>query len=346
MNNTLFYDDHEKIVKDRAYSFYESPEGLKKSVLSYANAGATSLFTTAEDLTKWANNFYTIKAGNASVIKQMHQRGILNKGDTITYAFGQAISKYKGVKIVSHSGGDAGYRSFLLRFPEQKYSIVVLSNFGSFNPGSLAYKIADIGLKDILKNEQKEEVKVANGKFKVSEALLKLYEGEYQLTPEMIITFKIDKGELTAQATGQPVIALTASSESDFFFDAAGIKVSFPKVIDNTVNQFTLYQGGQTIVAPRMKSFDLKSISLASYVGKYYSSELQTSYDIELKDSNLRAVHIRHEPTDLSIVGKDAFSTDTWFMSKIDFTRGQTGEVDGLKVSSGRVKNVTFKKVP
>ena len=57
MKSTLFYDDHEKIVKNRAYSYHEA-NGYKKSVLSYANVGATSLFTTAEDLSLWALNFW------------------------------------------------------------------------------------------------------------------------------------------------------------------------------------------------------------------------------------------------------------------------------------------------
>jgi hypothetical protein len=345
MNNTLFYDDHEKIVKGRAYSFHESPEGLKKSVLSYANAGATSLFTTAEDLAKWANNFYTMKVGNAKVMKQMEERGILNKGDTTTYAFGQAISKYKGIKTVSHSGGDAGYRSHLLRFPEQKYSIVVLSNMGSFNPGGMAYEIADVCLKGTLKDEAKKvEPKKDDGTFKVSEALLKLYEGQYQLTPEMIVTIKIDNGKLTAQATGQPPFPLTPNSETDFVFDPAGIKVTFPKPMDNIVNQFVFYQGGQTMVAPRVKPFDPKSVDLASYVGTYYSPELQTSYEIELKNNLLTATHIRHEPTELTMTGTDIFSTDAWYMSKIEFVKAADSKVTGFKVSSGRVKNVRFVK--
>jgi CubicO group peptidase (beta-lactamase class C family) len=157
MEHTLFYDDHEKIVKNRAYSFHDSPDGLKKSVLSYAVAGATSLFTTAEDLTKWSDNFQTMKVGNPGVMKQMEERGILNNGDTLSYAFGQSISRYRGLKAISHSGGDAGYRSFLLRFPEQKYSIAVLSNDASFIPGQLAYQIADVYLKEYLKAPEKKE---------------------------------------------------------------------------------------------------------------------------------------------------------------------------------------------
>ena len=347
MDRTLFYDDHEKIVRDRAYSYNESPQGLKKSVLSYANAGATSLFTTAEDLTKWSDNFYKMKVGNKAVMKQMEERGILNKGDTISYAFGQDISKYKGVKTVAHSGGDAGYRTFLLRFPEQRYSIVVLSNLGSFNTGSLAYKIADIYLKNHLTEEAKpSEEKPANssgGAVAVKESILKLYEGQYQLNSEMMVAVKLDNGKLTAQATGQPMIPLTATSETEFVVEGYGIKIAFKKS-DKPASEFTLYQGGQTIVAPKVKPFDPKSIDIKSYAGTYYSPELQTRYDIVFKNDTLIVNHIRHEPVPMTAIAKDAFTTNAWFMSKIDFDRNAQSEITGFKASSGRVQNVRFLK--
>ena len=73
MNKTLFYDDHEKIVKNRAYSYYRSPNGYRKAVLSYANAGATSLFTTVEDLGLWALNFENPVVGTKETIAKNAQ---------------------------------------------------------------------------------------------------------------------------------------------------------------------------------------------------------------------------------------------------------------------------------
>ena len=148
MTNTLFYDNCEKLVKNRAYSFYEDSTGFKKSNLNYSNVGATSLFTTAEDLCQWSRNFENPVVGDKDIINRMNIRGVLNKGDTITYAMGQDISKYKGLKLIAHGGADAGYRSFLGRFPDQKFSVNVLSNLASFDPGGMALKIADIYLKD------------------------------------------------------------------------------------------------------------------------------------------------------------------------------------------------------
>ncbi|MDX1286002.1 MAG: serine hydrolase domain-containing protein, partial [Draconibacterium sp.] len=112
MNSTLFYDNHEKIVKNRAYSYKGFRNNPIKSVLSYANAGATSLFTTVEDISLWAANFEEPVVGNQQIFAKMEERAILNNGDTISYAYGQSIGKYKGLKTITHGGADAGYRTF------------------------------------------------------------------------------------------------------------------------------------------------------------------------------------------------------------------------------------------
>jgi CubicO group peptidase (beta-lactamase class C family) len=83
MNNTLFYDDHEKIVKNRAYSYNSSSDGYKKSVLNYANVGATSLFTTVEDLALWSMNFSNLTVGDSTIVNKMNTTAILNNGKTM-----------------------------------------------------------------------------------------------------------------------------------------------------------------------------------------------------------------------------------------------------------------------
>ncbi len=43
---------------------------------------------------------------------------MLNNGDTLDYAFGININKYKGEKRISHSGSIGGYRSLIQSFPD------------------------------------------------------------------------------------------------------------------------------------------------------------------------------------------------------------------------------------
>jgi len=154
MNNTHFHDDHEHLVPNRAYSYFphaEASSGFRKGVLNFANVGATSLFTTVEDLAKWSNNFDTAHVGGLSVIKTMLESGGLNDdgqewSTPAAYAFGLFLGEYRGLTNISHSGGDAGFRSMLNRFPEQHFAVVILSNFANFEPFDVSFAVAELYL--------------------------------------------------------------------------------------------------------------------------------------------------------------------------------------------------------
>lgn len=196
MKNTLFFDDHERVVENRAYSYHQGSNGYKKSVLSYANAGATSLFTTVEDLSLWARNFENVKVGNDNVMKIMNSKYVLNNGDTIDYAFGQVINKYKGLNSYAHSGGDAGFRSFLLRFPDQHTSISIFSNSAQFPVGSLAYQLAELYLAADLKPDTKPveppaEAPPAEPPFDPKTVTLADFTGSY-FSPELETTYHFE----------------------------------------------------------------------------------------------------------------------------------------------------------
>ncbi len=195
MKNTLFYDDHERLVENRAYSYHQGSNGFKKSVLSYANAGATSLFTTVEDLQLWASNFENMKVGNDNVMKIMNSKYVLNKGDTIDYAFGQVINKYKGLNAYSHGGADAGYRTYFLRFPDQHTSIVVFSNHAQFPVGDMAYQLADLYLASEIKtekpNDSPQDQPPPQAPFDPASVKLADYTGVYY-SPELETTYTFE----------------------------------------------------------------------------------------------------------------------------------------------------------
>jgi CubicO group peptidase (beta-lactamase class C family) len=344
MTNTLFYDDHEKIVKHRAYSFNVTSNGLKKSVLSYANAGATSLFTTAEDLAKWSENFHSMKVGNVRVMKQMNERAVLNKGDTTSYAFGQVIGNYKGQTTISHGGADAGYRSHLLRFPDQRYTFIVLSNFSSSNPHRIAHTIADIYLKDILIEQKEAAAAVKEPELQVSEEILKLYAGKYELATQ-IVTFSVERGKLIVTPPGSGPLTLTARSDSEFYVSAADATIIFNSNAGNKADAFQFTQGSFTANGVRLKEDDLSLTKLSDYTGVFYSPELETRYTIALDNDALVASHIRHDNIRLTLTSPDLLTSTTWFMQNIKFVRNENGEITGLRCSSGRVKNVWFEKV-
>ena len=151
MTNTHFHDDHEMILKHRAYS-YQTVENdrFKHAVNNTTALGSSSLYSTVEDLAKWILNFDDVRIGGQTVVEQMHQRGVLNNGEQINYAFGLNIGEYRTLRTVGHSGSWRGFRSHLMRFPDQKFGVVILCNLDTFNPLSLAEKVAGLYLADAL----------------------------------------------------------------------------------------------------------------------------------------------------------------------------------------------------
>ena len=101
MTNTHFHDDHEMIVKNRAYSYLPvKDDGFKNAVNNLTALGSSSLYSTVEDLSKWILNFDDAQIGGQAVIEQMHQRGVLNNGEQISYAFGLDIGEYRALQTV------------------------------------------------------------------------------------------------------------------------------------------------------------------------------------------------------------------------------------------------------
>ncbi len=349
MTNTLFYDDHEKIVKNRAYSFYSDGNGYKKSVLNYANVGATSLFTTVEDLSLWAMNFESPKTGNREIIEQMNERGILNNGDTISYALGQDIGKYKGLKLISHGGADAGYRTWLGRFPDQKFSVIVFSNDASFNPGGLALKIADIYLKDKLVSAEtkvKDNPSASEGdRVIVDNDLLSSYCGQFEFQPGIIVNITLEGSKLFVESGEVPKTQLNPVSSTEFTIPSMNARLTFLKEENGVVNKFNLIFSGQERVIPRVKPFDVNAVNLSEYLGDFYSPELSTTYSIVLDGGKLVAKHPRLSDTELKPVKQDFFSSGRWSFNQIEFVRDNKNNIAGFRVTSSRARNVRFDKL-
>ncbi len=136
---------------------------------------------------------------------------------------------------------------------------------------------------------------------------------------------------------------MTPTSDVEFTFVQAGIRIVFERGDNNKVNQFTLFQGGQEMVCKRLGTFDEGTVDLSIYEGNYYSEELMTTYMIRLEENKLVAKHQRHDDVGLDPIQGDQFTANVWFMGLVEFVR--EGEaISGMKVTNGRVRNLWFEK--
>lgn len=352
MSNTQFYDNQEGIVKGRAYSFHRTPGTFgptmfSKSILSYGNVGATSLFTTINDMAKWVDNFRAPQA--QAVMKQMLERGRLTKGDTLPYAFGLMHGTYKGLAYYGHDGADAGFRSSLLYFPKEEYGFIVLSNQAEFNPPKKNLEMADLYLKSFIREEKPapKPATASAGEYKLDSTLFRLYTGSFSLNemPAFVLKFWRDGARYYLQGTGQPPAEMFPSSDSTFFLKVVKASVVFHKSKDGKVDRITLKQNGDH-PGTRVKSGETEAIPPAQYAGQYYSPELETLYTIALKDNALKLRHVHHGESDLTISAKDKLTSPWWFVGNIDIVRDGAGAITGMKMSNGRVRNLWLKKMP
>jgi CubicO group peptidase (beta-lactamase class C family) len=168
MNNTLFYDDHEQIVKNTAYSYELKNGQYKKMNLNYSNVGPAGVFTTVEDLCNWTKNFEQPKVGDKEIIDRFNQSSTFDNGQRVLFSIvdgdssfhskGQFTRNYRGVGVYNHSGHLAGFRSFLMRMPDKHLSIITLSN----DEHNEAFKNANSISEFYLKNELKSKPAVSN----------------------------------------------------------------------------------------------------------------------------------------------------------------------------------------
>lgn len=345
MSNSFFYDDHEKIVKNRAYSYYTDSIGIKKSVMNYSSVGATGLFTTVEDLSRWSINFSNIKVGDATIINKMNTPAVLNNGETFGGALGQFVGEYKGLKEIQHGGLHAGYRSYLTRFPDEGLALVVLSNSAEFNPVDMAHKVLGIYLKDKIRVEPKMKEENPFEKITINQKILNTYVGDFELQKEYILTITEENSRLSFKSTGQPISTLIALSNTEFKLKDIEAKIEFVTNEENNVESIKIHQGGQIMNAPRIKKLDKTSVNLSEFSGEFYSEELSTTYNFNVVNGNLVAKHKRLSDFNLNLIKKDVFIGDTQFFGQIEFIRNNDAAVTGCKVSNSRVRNLFFEKV-
>jgi CubicO group peptidase (beta-lactamase class C family) len=348
MIHTFFRDDHTVIVKNNAYG-YESEKGgpFRLGLTNFDTAGATSLHTTVEDLALWDENFYHPRVGGASFPEQMLQRGKLNKGETLDYALGLVVGKYKGQPTVDHDGADAGYRSDMTRFPEQHFSVAVLCNYAETNPSSLARSVADIYLAQDLKGPEPSAVASAApaAGVTVTERQLSGLQGLYwNRDDDQFLKTYLKDGKMRVSFAVGDDYALKPVSET--FFHIAdtpwGDQVNFhfePAAGDKPRRLLQSFGDRKPDVFESVPPSTPTPAELADYAGSYVSQEIEAVYRMVVQEGKLMLTRLRHRAAPLEPRTLDAFTAE---IGTIRFTRDSNHRISGFVLNSGRIRNFRF----
>ncbi len=349
MINTYVEDDYSRVVPANATSYYGSAShGFSRSVEYWGYVGSGNIHSTTKDLLVWLTNFYHPPTGWEEAFQIMQTQGMLNNGDTLDYAFGININKYKEEQRITHGGSIGGYRSIVQAFPDHELNLAILTNFSSSNVGSKLNEISDI----LLKLDADPEPKLItagsiSSRLMSNEDLVKFC-GHYWNQKSRYtrkIYLKDDTLRYFRPESSESKLLPVEENTFQMLNVAFDIKVSF-EILSNKHKVMSVQVDNEDPIYS--ESYDPPEMTgefLNSYTGRYYSPELDTHYTLYvLADSILMGNHSRHGDFDIKIIREDYLEGKLWAFNGIKVKRDKKKKILGLLVSNGRVRNLWFEK--
>ena len=346
MSQTHFQDDHRRIVENRAWAYEPHREGqfgMRNSVPVFDVVGASSLFTTVEDIAAWDRNMYTGEVGGLDGVEQLHESFVLSSGDTISYKRGLIQGTHRGMTTIGHGGSDAGYRSQYIRIPDHELSIAVFCNFPGSGPELLSRLIAGLYLPNQQQSVTEQSGSQRDQKNRIerlSEDLQEL-EGIYVAQPgDRIISLTYENERLNLNIG--PGLPLQPLEDGHFAVDGSGLELRINPPGTSEIGHLYFIDQSESDIYVRHDFWSPEPGDLEEYTGQYYSSELGTEYSFTVENGRLRFHHRKLDSQSLFPVFPDAFRSGG---RTIVFTRDEDHQLNGFRVSDSRVWGVRFERI-
>lgn len=348
MNDTTVKTEIGQVIPGASQGYAPSEHGGYRAVIDFAEAyGASSVNTTARDITKWMLNYRDMTVGGEAAIDAMTTRGILTSGDTTGYALGLGVTEWRGQRLWTHTGGETAHRTWFGYFPDIESGMFISSANPAYSNGMWT-DIAEAWFEEYLEAEEEAEEEVAPDSVATTptteqmEAIVGLYQF---IGAPLQIEYTLEEGTMYAQATGQPRFEVRPTSDSTFQFVGVPMaSVTFHYEDDGSVKRGTHHQGPDS----PMEKIEIpeEGPDLTQYEGRFWSAELETLYTLKVNEEGALQAHHRWIDTfGLTQMTEEQFSGGQWFLGQIEFQRAPDGNVSGFTGGNGRTRGVWFQKI-
>lgn len=335
MTSSGWRDDYKRVVPGRAQAYSGRGKNWRLDMPFENVYGNSSLLTTVGDLLKWDANLGHKRVGGAAFVTMQTTKGILNSGREISYAVGMVMGSFQGTPEISHTGGTAGYRSFLARYPDAGYAVALLCNAGSADPGVLGRKVSAVVLP-----VYKAPVTAARDTIGMSFPAARLAPmiGYYRhsLTDEPLHLAYMN-GRIV-NVDGPRLVGMSerhyASVSGRTHFELEAVRAGRGRIM-------TWVDGSDTTFYVPVDA-PLPAASFGEYAGSFYSEEADAAASILVENGKLVLFERPSDKIPLSPIYADGFNADG---SYVKFVRDSDGHVNGFLVTSGRARNVRFDRV-
>ena len=145
MSNTLAYEQGLSVVPNRAYGYSSEGSGFKRTDQSLTSSvlGDGGIYSSVADLYQWDQALYTDKLVSRKMLKRAFTPGPATEHPDTGYGFGWFVGQYRGLKEIWHSGNSLGFTTRIARFPEKKFTVIILTNRNEARIAEFPHRIAD-----------------------------------------------------------------------------------------------------------------------------------------------------------------------------------------------------------
>lgn len=143
MNAAVAFEEGISTVERRAYGYSQRDGGWQRTDQSVTSAvlGDGGIYSSIDDLVHWLRFLDSGRFDEAFVPR------VQTDDPAVRYGFGWRISEHRGYRTVGHTGETRGFRNALVRFPDQRLAVIILTNRNEGKPSNAALKIADLFLR-------------------------------------------------------------------------------------------------------------------------------------------------------------------------------------------------------
>jgi hypothetical protein len=299
--------------------------------------GSGGLLTTVGDFLTWESALQR-GAGPWGAVRDSLERAMrLNDGTELTYALGVGVSRWRGVRTVSHTGSTGGYRAALQRFPDQNVAVALLCNLGSINPGAVANRVAAVVLGSALAAVPAEPAPAA-----VDPAQLAALAGAWHAPrTEQVLVLTASGGTLVDSTGGGAVLIPLGGGKFKY---RGGERILSVAPVEADPARLTL-EAPNTRPAEyvRMPRSVPDAATLSAYAGDFRSRELDATLRLGVSRDTLRLERGWQNPIVLTPLYRDGFAAGN--LGLIRFERDSRGRVSGLVLWAGRVRHLRFDRL-
>lgn len=334
MTHTQWRDDYTKLVPGLAQAYGRQADGWHLNMPFDNIIGAGGLLTTVGDWLLW-NEALTKKSLGAAVGDSITRQMKLTSGLEIQYALGLTVTRYRGLREISHSGSTAGYSTFLARYPDQdNLSIAVMCN--AAGAGATAYTRALVdALVPGLPVAPLPDTVVADG---AANARLR---GIYRDTrTNTMMRLDTVRGQLQRVGAG----VLRPLRDGSYLMGASRVRFTLRgDGRPETMRQPTT--DGDTVVFTYVAEsvWVPTAAELAALAGRYRNDEIGATYAVAVANGKLTVSPRVGAVDTLTPTYRDAFASGG---SSAWFTRDAKGRVTAMHFGSARAWDFVSVRVP